>query len=340
MDRKLETDSSKPQSIVQEALSRVSALLSALSTASTSTASNPQPEGPPPPPRGSSSLFSAGSSDKGAPLDPTEFFDPEPQLRAKVRQLAELVRKADKVVVFTGAGISTAAGIPDFRGPKGVWTFEARNEKPPPMPSILSVKPTPTHMALVAMLKHGKLDYVVSQNVDGLHLRSGIPRDQLAELHGNLNVDRCEGCGEEFYRSAGKVDWGEAARKAYRAEMCPACGGRIRDSIVHFGDALPRRAFVSSIHRSQNCDLGLVLGTSLTVSPACDVPEHVLRRRKPLVIVNLQPTSLDDEATVRIWARTDRVMEMLCAELGWDVPPTADLDEQLTRSFGRYTLDS
>src|SRR4051812_49767850 len=102
-------------------------------------------------------------------------------------------------------------------------------------------------MSLVALHKHNKMAYLVSQNVDGLHLRSGIPKEKLAELHGNLNVDRCEGCHEEFYRCSKNVSWGGAAGKRYREEMCPACGGRIRDSIVHFGECrMARHSHIGS----------------------------------------------------------------------------------------------
>ncbi|KAJ3316152.1 hypothetical protein HDU93_004584, partial [Gonapodya sp. JEL0774] len=184
-------------------------------------------------------------------------------------------------------------------------------------------------MALVAMNAHSKLHYLVSQNVDGLHLRSGIPRVKLAELHGNLNVDKCDKCGEEFYRSCAKVNWNEAGKKTYRDVICPACGkGGVRDSIVHFGDQLPRRALVAATHNSRTADLGLVLGTSLTVSPACDVPLQVVRSNKPLVIVNLQPTPLDDVAALRIWARTDKVMQMMCTELKWVLKLKATHDRE------------
>ena len=105
------------------------------------------------------------------------------------------------MVAFTGAGISTACGIPDFRGPSGIWTLQRAGQPlPRPKVSFTHAKPSLTHQVLVGLMSAGKLDYLVSQNVDGLHLRSGIPRAALAELHGNCFCERCPGCGAEYIR--------------------------------------------------------------------------------------------------------------------------------------------
>ena len=132
-----------------------------------------------------------------------EILESPARVRTKSEELATLVRSAKHVVVFTGAGISTSSGIPDFRGPKGVWTLESasskdkrrtspRQEVSPPSVGFQDAKPSPTHMALVAMVQAGIVQCVISQNVDGLHMASGIPRDKLSELHGNVFMICCE----------------------------------------------------------------------------------------------------------------------------------------------------
>ncbi|XP_057168005.1 NAD-dependent protein deacylase sirtuin-6 isoform X3 [Ursus arctos] len=123
-----------------------------------------------------------------------EIFDPPEELERKVWELAQLVWQSSNVVFHTGAGISTASGIPDFRGPHGVWTMEERGLAPKFDTTFESARPTQTHMALVQLERVGLLRFLVSQNVDGLHVRSGFPRDKLAELHGNMFVEECVKC--------------------------------------------------------------------------------------------------------------------------------------------------
>ncbi|KAG0724467.1 NAD-dependent protein deacetylase Sirt6 [Chionoecetes opilio] len=123
-----------------------------------------------------------------------EKFDPAEEVERKAQTLAGWVRESKHTVVHTGAGISTAAGIPDFRGPKGVWTLEKEGLKPNVNISWDAAKPTLTHMAIVSLEQRGYVQYVVTQNIDGLHLRSGLPRKKLAELHGDMFVDKCNQC--------------------------------------------------------------------------------------------------------------------------------------------------
>ncbi|KOB79235.1 putative chromatin regulatory protein sir2 [Operophtera brumata] len=120
-----------------------------------------------------------------------EKFDPADELDKKCELLAQLINDSKHVVVHTGAGISTSAGIPDFRGPNGVWTLEKEGRKPTTDMSFENAVPTKTHMILKKLVDCNKVHYVVSQNIDGLHLKSGLPRKHLAELHGNMYVDEC-----------------------------------------------------------------------------------------------------------------------------------------------------
>ncbi|XP_053228932.1 NAD-dependent protein deacylase sirtuin-6 isoform X2 [Podarcis raffonei] len=139
-------------------------------------------------------------SDKGKCGLP-EFFDPPDELDRKVAQLALLIQDASNVVFHTGAGISTSSGIPDFRGPNGVWTMEERGLSPKFDTTFENARPSTTHMALLGLQRAGVLRFLVSQNVDGLHVRSGFPRDKLAELHGNMFVEECMKCGKTFQKT-------------------------------------------------------------------------------------------------------------------------------------------
>jgi len=140
-----------------------------------------------------------------------EIIEPQRALSLKAERLASLLRGARHVVVHTGAGISTASGVPDFRGPNGVWTREERSRKASgasaaavaSVSSFEDATPTFTHMALKTLLEHGFVHYVVSQNVDGLHLRSGLSRNHLSELHGNVFVEKCVVCCREFLWQGG-----------------------------------------------------------------------------------------------------------------------------------------
>ena len=121
-------------------------------------------------------------------------FDSSEDIKIKSKQLAEMLSTAKHAVFHTGAGISTASGIPDFRGPNGVWTKEKRNEKVEGGVSFESAQPTFTHTAIKTLVDKGLVKYVISQNVDGLHLKSGLPREYLSELHGNVMMEKCERC--------------------------------------------------------------------------------------------------------------------------------------------------
>lgn len=254
-----------------------------------------------------------------------EHEDDERELRKKIRQLVELVRSSKHMIVFTGAGISTSAGIPDYRGPQGQWTLQATGQ-PRTMEtvSLLSAAPTPSHMALVALQAEGVLKHVISQNTDGLHRRSGLPPDSLSELHGNANRETCEKCGREYMRdfSAHKGIGVRNNHHTGRTCVSAGCGGALRDTIINFGENLPERTLQRAFDESRQADLCLVLGSSLTVTPAADCPKSVGKRRNgKLVIVNLQKTPLDRYASVRIFARCDTVMERLMDALGLAVPP-------------------
>lgn len=205
-------------------------------------------------------------------------------LEERVSKLAQWIYESRYLVVFTGAGISTESGLPDFRGPDGVWT---RQEKglPPKTRPFTSVEPNAGHRAVVELQNLGKLKFLISQNVDNLHLRSGIRPDLLAELHGNVEKLKCRKCGAQVNKSSGLV-------------LCK-CGGKPVSSVVNFGDPLPEKDLEDSFHHSSRCDLFIVVGSSLVVSPANDMPRVALRAGARLVIINQGETPMDRSCHLR-----------------------------------------
>lgn len=252
-----------------------------------------------------------------------EKFDPPDLVAEKVKQLAEFVRASRHLVVHTGAGISTSAGIPDFRGPKGVWTLEQKGEKPNISVTFDNARPTVTHMALVALERAGIVKYVITQNVDGLHLRSGFPRNRLSELHGNMFVEECDKCGSQFINSSALSTMGLKPTGnpcLFIKSGDRKCRGRLRDTILDWEDSLPERDLELADKHAKEADLNLTLGTSLQIVPSGNLPLAARKKGGKLVIVNLQPTKHDGKATLKIHAFVDEVMSALCSELGITIP--------------------
>ena len=211
-------------------------------------------------------------------------------LTKRIQRLAEWLYESSYPVVFTGAGISTESGLPDFRGPDGLWT---RRDKGLPPKSMArpwdSVEPNAGHLAIVELQEIGKLKFLISQNVDNLHLKSGIQPDLLAELHGNMTKLRCTRCGN-------------TVNIAIAQKRC-ACGGELVKSVVDFGESLPERDLRLSFEHSQRSDLFIVVGSSLVVTPAADMPREALRAGAKLVIINEGETPFDPLAHLRFHER-------------------------------------
>ena len=210
----------------------------------------------------------------------------EGDLDHRIQTLAQWIYESKHLVVFTGAGISTESGLPDFRGPDGMWT--RRDKGLPPRPATVSwdsVEPNSGHLAIVELQKLGKLKFLISQNVDNLHLKSGIRPELLAELHGNMTRLRCVRCGNTFDRSSGR-------------DRC-TCGGQLRGSVVDFGEPLPEKDLMLSFEHSRKSDLFVVVGSSLVVTPAADMPKEALRSGAKLVIINQGETPFDRVTPLR-----------------------------------------
>jgi NAD-dependent SIR2 family protein deacetylase len=238
----------------------------------------------------------------------------EIDLKEKINLAAKWIAESERLVVFTGAGVSTHSGLPDYRGPDGVWTRRDAGLPPPKSPPWDQVKPNIAHFAIVDLLNIGKLDYLISQNVDGLHAKSGIPFEKLAELHGNMYFMKCQSCNTKMtFEEAGwdKNKWG----RGYRTEKvrenqpnCPHCGGRIINSIVNFGDPLPEDEMYESIRRSENSDVFFVVGSSLVVTPAANMPGIAKQSGAKLIILNRGETPYDRVADLRFF---DDIIDVL-----------------------------
>ena len=250
-------------------------------------------------------------------------------LDEQIETVARWIVGCEHIVAFTGAGISTDSGIPDFRGPDGVWTRRDAG-LPPPRWRVppRRVGPNASHLSLVELQRLGKLRFLVTQNTDDLHRRSGIRPELLAELHGNGQMMRCLGC--DRLRARQEVGWDTARWGAgYRTQRpvtgqpaCADCGGRLVSSVVNFGDPLPETELMLADHHARHCDLMLVLGSSLTVQPAASLVGLALRSGARVVLVNRGETPYDGVATLRAWTGIGEV-----------IPPAVELAK---RTLGAY----
>ena len=229
----------------------------------------------------------------------------------KLNIAADLLREAEHAVALTGAGISTPSGIPDFRSSgtglwkqmrpmfvASIWAFRLRPRAfydwmRPLARTIMEAEPNAAHRALAGLEQAGRLKAVVTQNIDGLHQAAGS--QQVLELHGHARTATCLDCGRT-------VDSGSLIKEflAGKVPHCAACGGLLKPDVVLFGEMLPANVFFAAQMECEQCDLLLVAGSSLEVAPASELPLVALEAGADLVIVNLEPTPLDCQASVVI----------------------------------------
>uniref|UniRef100_A0A182JG02 protein acetyllysine N-acetyltransferase n=1 Tax=Anopheles atroparvus TaxID=41427 RepID=A0A182JG02_ANOAO len=277
----------------------------------------------------------ADATTTGGPI-----FDLPELIETKCEELAKMILASRHTVVHTGAGISTSAGIPDFRGPKGVWTLEEKGEKPSLNVSFDEAIPTKTHMALKALVATGHVQYIVSQNIDGLHLRSGLARDYLSELHGNMFVELCTKCRRQYVRSTpaptvGKKLTGNVCRASGKDRGCR--GGNLIDNILDWEHDLPENDLQLAFMHSAMAELNICLGTTLQIVPSGDLPLKNQKYGGQLVICNLQPTKHDKKADMKISAYVDVVLEKVVKRLGIEIPEYDPADDPTKRAS--YTVE-
>ncbi|MGB8708099.1 MAG: NAD-dependent deacylase [Dehalococcoidia bacterium] len=245
-----------------------------------------------------------------------------------VDKVAALILESSRVIVFTGAGISTESGIPDFRSPGGIWTkFDPddftiqkfmSSEKTRRMQwqmlaegSLLKdAEPNQAHHAVAELEKLGKLTCVITQNIDNLHQKAGSSPDKVFELHGNMKFVRCMSCNRRF-----PVD--DILQRLNKEEIpdCQFCRGILKPDAVFFGESLPQQVLNDAIQHSRHCDLFIVIGSTLVVYPAAYMPMYAVESGAKLAIINLSPTPMDAKAVALITASAGEAMGKIVERL-------------------------
>ena len=237
------------------------------------------------------------------------------------QKLAALLRNARRAVVFTGAGISTESGIPDFRSPGGIWTRmapidyrdfvasaemrrEAWRRRFAMEESFAAARPNAGHDAVAALVARGTVSRIITQNIDNLHQDSGVPEEKIIEIHGNTRYAKCLDCGERMELGPIRAHFETHGEPP----DCAACGGIVKTATISFGQAMPELEMARAERATLDCDLFLVLGSSLVVYPAAGFPLLAKRRGARLVIVNREPTEQDEYADLVIHDAIGKVM--------------------------------
>jgi NAD-dependent deacetylase len=244
-------------------------------------------------------------------------------MKEQVEQIAKWITTSNRVVVFAGAGLSTESGIPDFRSPGGVWdrynpedfyfqnflSSEASREKYWQMSTEMyepmkKAQPNLAHLAIAEMERLGKLDCVITQNIDGLHHKAGNSEEKVIQLHGTAMYVTCLNCGKRYDRDHIQ----ERLRKGLKVPYCDDCKGPLKPATISFGQPMPERETQEAYHRSSLSDLFIVIGSSLVVQPAASMPLVAKRNGAKLVIINRDPTPYDDMADMVIHGQAGPIM--------------------------------
>ena len=224
---------------------------------------------------------------------------------------AQIIKEAKKILVFSGAGMSTESGIPDFRSPGGVWSkydpsdfyfdkiisSEKAREKYWEMSTefyatMKDAVPNHAHLAIRAIEESGKLLVIVTQNIDNLHHKAGNSPERIIEIHGTAFSVSCLSCGKKYDRN----DIQERLNSGVKVPYCDDCEGILKPDTISFGQAMPEDKMADALMYARECDLCIVLGSSLVVYPAASVPAHAVQNGATLIIINRDETPLDAEA--------------------------------------------
>ena len=236
------------------------------------------------------------------------------------QELSQYITEAKNIVIFTGAGISTESGIPDFRGPQGVWktntpiyfqdfigSEEVRKEswkrKFSGQDIIKKANPNIGHFAVAEIINNHESAYLITQNVDNLHQDAGVPDDKITEIHGNASYASCLDCGIRYELKPIKKDFLENETVPY----CDACGGIIKTATISFGQSMPEVGMQMAQRKTLGCDLFITIGTSLVVYPAAGFPKLAKEIGANLIIINNEPTDFDPIADLVIHEQIGKV---------------------------------
>jgi NAD+-dependent protein deacetylase sirtuin 6 len=291
-----------------------------------------------------------------------ERTDTQRSYLMKIQQLISLIQQSQYIVILTGAGISTSAGIPDFRGPNGIWTIEKQQHKEhgrsrststtgtgskkrkrsaagnvedesntkdsvetkPVTMNFAGAKPTLTHRIITKLVTTNRIQFVITQNVDGLHRRSGLSRNKHAIVHGCAFTEKCDVCSTEFFRD---YDIGGMSFQL-TGRSCDVCtNGKLRDTLLDWEDPLPEDDFLRAEYHCSKADLMLCLGTSLRIQPVNQLPFDA----KQFVIVNLQQTPIDKYASLIIRERVDVVLHDIYKGLGYNDNEITSIESDSTQ---------
>jgi NAD-dependent deacetylase len=249
----------------------------------------------------------------------------------------KLIRDAKNILVFTGAGLSTESGIPDFRSPGGIWdkydpadfyfqrfvSDEKAREKYWHMSSefyevLKDAAPNRAHMAIKSLEDLGKLVAIVTQNIDRLHHKAGNSPDKIIEIHGTALSVSCLDCGKDYDRD--EIE--RRLKSGVRVPYCDDCSGPLKPDTISFGQAMPEDKMAESMKHAAECDLCIVLGSSLVVYPAASVPAHAVESGAKLMVINRDETPLDQRADLTIHDSVGRALgEIMEKVLTGDLPP-------------------
>jgi NAD-dependent deacetylase len=248
-------------------------------------------------------------------------------IQAKTRTIAKKISTARSVIVFTGAGISTESGIPDYRSQGGIWdkftpvyfdefmsskTARIRywEQRMDMEKGLKHARPNTGHMGIARLYETGRLTAVITQNIDGLHQASGIPEDRIIELHGNTRRVRCMSCRT-------LTTWDAAEQRILAGDKAPlcGCGGCLKPDTISFGQAMPEKETRQAIELSSACDVFIVVGSTLLVQPAALMPGYALDAGAFLAVINLSPTPYDTRCQVLIREKAGPVLADIAARV-------------------------
>jgi len=247
--------------------------------------------------------------------------------KKKIQQAANLLLNSKEAIALTGAGISTESGIPDFRGDEGIWkkypietfgTLESLLKNPTKFwemakkiaPNLFKAKPNLGHYALTELEDLGIIKAIITQNIDELHQQSGSVI--VYEVHGSINRFSCLGCRASYTK---EQVYRKLKKEKKQGPRCDYCAAPLKPSVVLFGEDLPRFEMYQSQALAQKADVMLIAGSSLSVAPVCDLPLYTLREKGKLIIVNDEPTDLDEKAEVVIHHKIGRVLPLIVGEI-------------------------